>query len=107
MAVCVAVEKDVPVVYFCCGPMGGMNSGFSGASFAVASEAATKAASALSLMSVPEAEPDLLPVMPDMDLVTVPIWLAMHEDRRVLRRVRLLFDHLAVQLKVYVEGAPR
>lgn len=56
---------------------------------------------------VARAEPDLLPVMPDTDLVTVPIWLAMHEDRRVLRRVRLLFDHLAVQLKAYVDGAPR
>lgn len=56
---------------------------------------------------VAQAEPDLLPVMPDMDLATVPIWLAMHEDRRVLRRVRLLFDHLAVRLKAYVDGAPR
>ena len=62
VADCVAAEKPVPVAYFC-GPIGGMNSGFSGASFAVFSDAATSAASASSLRSVPEAEPDLLAEM--------------------------------------------
>jgi hypothetical protein len=29
--------------------------------------------------------------------------MAMHEDRRMTRRVRLLFDHLASSLAGYVE----
>ena len=57
---CVAEENAVPAAYFC-GPIGGMNSGFSGARFAVFSAAATNAASASSLRSVPEAEPDFFP----------------------------------------------
>ena len=50
-------------------------------------------------------EPDLLPVLPDFTLMDLPIWLAMHEEQRVLRRVRLLFDHLAEGLGRYVGGA--
>ncbi len=46
-------ERGARSMYFC-GPIGGMNSGFSGASFAVFSEAATSAASASSLRSVPD-----------------------------------------------------
>ncbi len=55
-----AGQNEVPVTYFC-GPIGGMNSGFSGASLAVFSEAATSAASASSLRSVPEAVPEQRP----------------------------------------------
>lgn len=53
---------------------------------------------------VAEADPELVPVLPGFALVEVPIWLAMHEEQRVLRRVRLLFDHLAEGLARYVGG---
>ncbi len=56
---------------------------------------------------VARTDPDLVPVLPDFDLVQIPVWLAMHEDRRALRRVRLLFDHLGETLKAYVEAAAR
>ena len=34
----------------------------------------------------------------------IETWLAMHRDARARRRVRLLFDHLARGLTVYVKG---
>ena len=43
-----------------------------------------------------------MPVLPGVTLVEIPIWLAMHEEQRALRRVRLLFDHLAEGLGRYV-----
>jgi hypothetical protein len=30
------------------------------------------------------------------------VWLAMHKDPKSSRRVRLLFDHLAIALRVYL-----
>jgi DNA-binding transcriptional LysR family regulator len=43
-------------------------------------------------------EPDLLPVLPRAVSFSLEMWLAMHEDLRASRRVRLLFDHLAEAL---------
>ena len=43
----------------------------------------------------------LLRVLPGFVLVRIGIWIAMHEDRRMTRRVRLLFDHLAASLAAY------
>ncbi len=57
---CVVAEKPVPATYVC-GPIGGMNSGFSGASFAICSDCATSFASESSSRSVPEAEPERRP----------------------------------------------
>ena len=51
---------------------------------------------------VAAADPDLVPVLPGVTLVEIPIWLAMHEEQRALRRVRLIFDHLAEGLGRYV-----
>ena len=50
------------------------------------------------------ARPDttLIPVLPGTVAFTLEMWLAMHEDLRASRRVRLLFDHLARELGVYV-----
>lgn len=48
------------------------------------------------------ADPSLLPVLPGFTLVEVPIWIAMHEDSRRLRRLRLLFDYLAAGLAAYL-----
>jgi DNA-binding transcriptional LysR family regulator len=51
-------------------------------------------------------DPSLLPVLPGFVLVRIGIWIAMHEDRRITRRVRLLSDHLATSLGAYVAAAP-
>jgi DNA-binding transcriptional LysR family regulator len=47
-------------------------------------------------------DPDLIPVLPDLIRFELEMWLAMHEDQRLDRRVRLLFDHLAEALAGYV-----
>jgi DNA-binding transcriptional LysR family regulator len=48
--------------------------------------------------------PELAPVLPRAVQFTLEIWLAMHEDLKSTRRVRLLFDHLALGLASYVRG---
>jgi DNA-binding transcriptional LysR family regulator len=51
---------------------------------------------------VAAADPSLVPVLPGFLLIRVGIWMAMHEDRRMMRRVRLLYDHLGASLTAYV-----
>jgi DNA-binding transcriptional LysR family regulator len=48
--------------------------------------------------------PELVPVVPGQFQIMLDCWLAMHEDLRHLRRVRLLFDHLAEELTAYLKG---
>jgi len=48
--------------------------------------------------------PELIPVLPDEIQFALEIWLAMHENLKGTRRVRLLFDHLADGLKGFVRG---
>jgi len=47
---------------------------------------------------------DLVPVLPDEFSFSLEMWLAMHEDLRSVRRVRLLFDYLGQALKEWVEA---
>jgi DNA-binding transcriptional LysR family regulator len=54
--------------------------------------------------NVAKKNPDLIPVLPDLRF-ELEIWLAMHEDLRATRRIRLLFDHVAEGLARYVAGA--
>lgn len=51
-------------------------------------------------------DPDLVPVLRDAFRFDLEIWVAMHEDLRRVRRLRLLFDHLVEGLKAYVASAP-
>lgn len=44
----------------------------------------------------------LVPVLADRVSFTLEMWLAMHEDLRGSRRVKLLFDHLAKGLTAYI-----
>ncbi len=44
---------------------------------------------------------DLVPVLPRAIRFGLEMWLALHEDLRASRRVRLLFDHLAEELSRY------
>ena len=46
-------------------------------------------------------ERDLVPVLPRAIRFGLEMWLALHEDLRASRRVRLLFDHLAEELGRY------
>jgi DNA-binding transcriptional LysR family regulator len=46
-------------------------------------------------------DPNLLVVLPGELGFRLEMWLVMHQDLRSSRRVRLLFDHLAVSLKTY------
>jgi DNA-binding transcriptional LysR family regulator len=48
--------------------------------------------------------PELVAVMPSAFHYALEVWLVMHEDLKATRRVRLLFDHLAMGLTAYVKG---
>ena len=50
-------------------------------------------------------EPGLIAVLPQEIRFTLEMWLVMHEDLRGLRRVRLLYDHLATALGAYARSA--
>jgi DNA-binding transcriptional LysR family regulator len=49
--------------------------------------------------------PDLVPVLAGQAGFKLEMWLAMHEDLKSSRRVRLLFDHLGRSLKAYAAGS--
>lgn len=53
-------------------------------------------------LSLAVSRPELVAVLPKEVQFSLDIWLAMHEDLRATRRVRLLFEHLADGLKSYV-----
>jgi DNA-binding transcriptional LysR family regulator len=48
--------------------------------------------------------PDLVPVLPKAVQFELDIWIAMHEDLKTTRRVRLLFDSLVLGLSDFVCG---
>lgn len=48
--------------------------------------------------------PELVRVLPKAVDFALEIWIAMHEDLKTTRRVRLLFDHLAIGLAAFVRG---
>jgi DNA-binding transcriptional LysR family regulator len=47
-------------------------------------------------------DPDLLPVLEDAFDHRLEVWVAMHEDLKASRRMRLMFDALAEGLSVYL-----
>jgi DNA-binding transcriptional LysR family regulator len=52
-------------------------------------------------------DPDLVPVLPEIIRFELEMWLAMHEDLRNSRRVRLLFDHMFGELSDHItDGSP-
>jgi hypothetical protein len=48
--------------------------------------------------------PQLVRVLPKAVDFALEIWIAIHEDLKTTRRVRLLFDHLAIGLAAFVRG---
>ncbi len=53
--------------------------------------------------NVPRKNPDLVPVLADQLIFELEMWLAMHEDLKSTRRVRMLFDHLTESLLDYIK----
>ncbi len=47
---------------------------------------------------------NLVAVFPEIFSFSVEAWLAMHEDAKNVQRVRLLFDHLAVELSAHTKA---
>lgn len=41
-------------------------------------------------------------VLPEIEVFELDVWVAMHEDLKTSRRMRLMFDHLAAELADYV-----
>ena len=50
-------------------------------------------------------DPNLVPVLPNQVAFGLDVWLAMHENLRAVRPVRLLFDHLYDGLTAYCDGS--
>jgi DNA-binding transcriptional LysR family regulator len=50
--------------------------------------------------------PELIPVLPNEVQFSLEIWLAMHENLKATRRVRLLFEHLADGIKSVFRREP-
>ncbi|MGE0502377.1 MAG: LysR family transcriptional regulator [Rhizobiaceae bacterium] len=49
-------------------------------------------------------DPLIEPLLPDLPLPKLPMWLAMHRDVRTSARIRLVADFLAAELKTYAAG---
>mgnify|MGYP003860215621 CR=1 FL=1 len=49
--------------------------------------------------------PDLVRVLAGDFAIDLEIWVVMHQDLRPIRRMRLMFDHLADQLSTYVASS--
>lgn len=49
-------------------------------------------------------DPDLVRLLPDAFAYPLECWVAMHEDLKTVRRMRLAFDHLVAGLDAYVRG---
>lgn len=51
--------------------------------------------------------PDLVSVLPGTIEFELDVWIAMHEDLKTSRRMRLMFDHLAEEMSAYVRHDTR
>ena len=47
--------------------------------------------------------PDLVSVLPGTIEFELDVWIAMHEDLKTSRRMRLMFDHLAEEMSAYTK----
>jgi DNA-binding transcriptional LysR family regulator len=55
-------------------------------------------------VNIARREPELVRVLERDMTFHRELWLVMHKDSRAIRRVRLLYEHLGLELKAYVEG---
>ena len=49
---------------------------------------------------------ELVRVLSDDFAINLPVWIAMHEDLRAVRRMRAMFDHLVAELPALFEASP-
>lgn len=54
-------------------------------------------------LGIARRDPNLVPVLHDQLIYPMDVWIAMHSDLRVNRRIRLMFDHLADELMSYAQ----
>ncbi|MBN9020779.1 MAG: LysR family transcriptional regulator, partial [Rhizobiales bacterium] len=52
-------------------------------------------------LGIARRDPDLVRVLADDLAIDLDVWIVMHEDLRAIRRMRLMFDHLAEHLAAY------
>ena len=43
--------------------------------------------------------PELVQMMPDWDVATLPVWVVAHDDLKPSSRLRLVFDHFVAELR--------
>lgn len=55
-------------------------------------------------VQIAERDPDLVPVLQDQFRYEMEVWVAMHEDLKSNRRMRLMFDALVEGLEAYVKS---
>ena len=60
-----------------------------------------------SQLGIARRDRNLVPVLHAELVFSMDVWLAMHRDLRGNRRIRLTFDHLALELARYAEGSCR
>jgi DNA-binding transcriptional LysR family regulator len=72
----------------------------------LANLAALRAGCGLSICQVPLARrsPDLVRLFKEEVAFTLEIWVAMHEDLKRVRRMRVAFDHLVASMKAYARA---
>jgi DNA-binding transcriptional LysR family regulator len=56
-------------------------------------------------IGVARRDPDLVHLLPKALHIELPLWLVLHKDLRNVRRMRLMFDHLAEALKAYAAAS--
>jgi DNA-binding transcriptional LysR family regulator len=60
-----------------------------------------------SQLGIARRDKNLIPVLHSEFIFSMDVWLAMHRDLRSNHRIRLLFDHLAVDLTRYAKSSCR
>lgn len=60
-----------------------------------------------SQLGIARRDNNLIPVLHSELMLSMEMWLAMHRDLRMSRRVRLVFDHLATELASYAQSSSR
>ncbi|MET3108520.1 DNA-binding transcriptional LysR family regulator [Oxalobacteraceae bacterium GrIS 2.11] len=58
-----------------------------------------------SQLGIARRDKNLVAVMHAELIIPMEVWLVMHNDLRSVRRIRLLFDHLALRLATYVQSS--
>ncbi|MBI5254998.1 MAG: LysR family transcriptional regulator [Burkholderiales bacterium] len=60
----------------------------------------------IAMLPLAAREPQLVRVLPEIELPVLPVWLTAHRELRASRRLRLVFDALAEGLLAWGQGAP-